>query len=271
MDFTKIQALFEKVKTQKPLVHHITNPVTVNDCANITLAIGGSPVMADCYKEVQEMVAIANALMINFGTITDDSFKAMKLAAYRANELGIPVVFDPVGVGATSYRTERAKELLAEIKIAIIRGNQSEVAALTGTAVNTRGVDAGDVAEEAHITALKAAKQFQSIVVVTGKTDVVTDGRSCLLIDNGHEWLTRLTGTGCSSGSLIASFAGVTENLLEAAVAGISTMGICGERANHQLTETDGLGTFKLKLMDEISLIDGETWIKEVKIRELEA
>lgn len=271
MDLSNIQALFEKVKSQKPLVHHITNPVTVNDCANVTLAIGGSPVMADCYKEVEEMVALASALMINFGTITDDSLKAMKLAVSKANELRIPVVFDPVGVGATNYRTENAKALLAELKIDIIRGNQSEIAALTGTEVNTRGVDAGDVAEEAHITAIKAAEKFQAVVVVTGKTDVVTDGRACVLIENGHEWLTRLTGTGCSSGSLIASFAGVTENLLEAAAAGISTMGICGERAKRQLAETDSLGTFKVKLMDEISLIDDETWIKEVKIREFEA
>ncbi|PLR83737.1 hydroxyethylthiazole kinase [Bacillus canaveralius] len=264
----EIGKLFLKLKEKQPLVHHITNAVTINDCANVTLAIGGSPVMADSPEETAEMVAHANALVINFGTLNSSSFSAIVNAGKRANELGIPVIFDPVGVGATNYRNEKAALLLNEVQFAIIRGNHSEIASLAGITASTKGVDAGEVSESAFNTAKKAALRFNTIVVVSGETDYISDGEKTCCIANGDLLLTKITGTGCTTASLIGCFAGSGDNLFLAAVAGISTMGICGERAARRLASGEGLGTFKTRLWDEISLIDGDVWKEEVRLNE---
>ncbi|MBA4536777.1 hydroxyethylthiazole kinase [Bacillus aquiflavi] len=262
-----IKQLFDDVRTKNPLIHHITNTVTMNDCANVTLAIGGSPVMADSPEEAPAMTELAQALVINFGTIATDTFQAMIKAGKAANHLGIPVIFDPVGVGATSFRTEKAKELLKEVNIQLIRGNVTEVMGLLGLSAETRGVDAGKTSIDRQQLATKAAQEFRSIVVISGKIDVISDGQNIVSIANGHEMLTKITGTGCMTASLIGCFAGVTENFFHAAIAGISIMSIAGERAVRSLRQGEGVGTFKVKLFDEISSIDGGRWEEEVNFK----
>ena len=260
-----ITELFTRLKEKQPLIHHITNNVTINDCANATLAIGGSPVMATSIKEVADMVKLANALVINFGTIDDSTYEAMIRAGQAANEKGIPVIFDPVGVGATPFRTERAFDYLQKVNVSIVRGNATEVFALIGGKAITRGVDAGEISVDKEELAVKAAKQLKAIAVISGELDVISNGEVTVKIANGDIWLTRITGTGCMTASLIGCFAGITDDLFSAAIAGMSVMSLAGERARAQMKERDGMGTYLVKLMDEISLMTGEIWKEEVR------
>lgn len=262
----KIKELFPLVKDQNPLVHHITNTVTINDCANVTLAIGGSPVMATSIEEVADMARLADALVINFGTIDDYMYEAMIKAGQAANKNGIPVIFDPVGVGATPFRTGRAKDFIEKVKVSIVRGNASEVHALIGGEVKTRGVDSGDVNLSSKELAILSAQRLNVIAVISGKRDYVSDGTEIIGIDNGDIWLTKITGTGCTTASLIACFAGVTTDFLLAAVAGMSSMSLAGEMAKKRLAVEDGLGTYRVKLMDELSLMNGERWEAGVRL-----
>jgi hydroxyethylthiazole kinase len=261
-----IKDLFKKLKQQNPLIHHITNNVTINDCANATLAIGGSPVMATSIEEVADMVNLANALVINFGTIDDETYAAMLRAGQAANQKGIPVIFDPVGVGATAFRTDRAKDFLKHVSVSIVRGNASEVFAIIGGEAKTRGVDSGDLAISAKELAFNAASQLQAITVISGKLDTISNGEEIVQIDNGDIWLTRVTGTGCMTASLIASFAGVTDDWFSAAVAGMSVMSLAGERAKKALQEIEGIGTYRIKLMDEIFQMNEQIWAEEVRL-----
>lgn len=262
-----IKSLFSKVKEKQPLVHHITNNVTINDCANVTLAIGGSPVMATSIEEVEDMAQLADALVINFGTIDDGMYQAMILAGRSANRKGIPVVFDPVGVGATPFRTARAKEFIGQVNVSIVRGNASEVFALIGGESNTRGVDAGEISISKEELARVASRELNVIAVISGQEDIVSDGTEIVKIANGDISLTKITGTGCMTASLIGCFAGVTENLFTGAIAGMSVMSLAGELAQRNLAEQEGLGTFRVKLMDEISRMNGESWKKGVRFR----
>ncbi|WP_010096583.1 hydroxyethylthiazole kinase [Ornithinibacillus scapharcae] len=262
-----IKLLFSKVIEMQPLVHHITNNVTINDCANVTLAIGGSPVMATSVEEVGDMTQLADALVINFGTIDDAMYQAMILAGQSANRKGIPVIFDPVGVGATPFRTARAKDFIGQVKVSIVRGNASEVFALIGGESKTRGVDAGEISISKEELARTTSKELGVITVISGEEDVISNGADIVRIGNGDINLTKITGTGCMTASLIACFAGVTEYLFEASIAGMSVMSLAGELAGKNLAEYEGLGTFRMKLMDEISLMNGESWEKGVRIR----
>lgn len=268
MDKTVIQELFQKVRSEEPLVHHITNPVTINDCANSTLAIGGSPVMATSVEEVAEMVSLANALVVNFGTIDQMTYEAMLIAGKMANEKGIPVILDPVGVGATTFRNERAKDFLSQVKVSIVRGNATEVYALIGGKSQTRGVDAGKVTDiSKEDLAHQAAKKLQAVVVISGAEDVISDGTERVIVENGDIWLTRITGTGCMTASLIGCFAGVTENYFAAAIAGMSTMSLAGEQAKKMLKETDGIGAYRVRLIDTFFNMNGERWIEGVRLK----
>lgn len=260
--------LFSIVRSRTPLVHHITNVVTINDCANVTLAIGASPVMATSVKEVEQMVQLANALVLNIGTINTETFSAMRLAGKAANEKGIPVIFDPVGVGATTYRKKLAEELLNKVRVTIIRGNASEIDSLAGGKAKMRGVDAEDESLEVRQLTIKTANLFSCIVAVSGKVDTVSNGKEIVRIENGDTWLTKVTGTGCMTTSLIGSFAGVTDDYFSASIAGLSTMGLAGERAKRNLSEREGIGQFKVKLIDEIFHLDKYIWGKEVRIIE---
>lgn len=258
----KTASLFLTFNEKTPLVHQITNNVTVNDCANITLAIGGSPVMASTPEEVEDMVQLDDALVINFGDFGPSTYEAMLRAGRAANKRNIPVIFDPVGVGATRYRTEKAQNLIKEVKVSVVRGNTSEVFSLIGGKAITQGVDAGEIPITSMELAQKAANELGCVVVVSGKVDVVSNGVETVQIYNGDEILTKVTGTGCMSTALIGCFAGITDDTFLAAIAGISVMGIAGERAK----TAQGLGTFRVNLIDEISKMDKESWEKGVRI-----
>lgn len=268
MDLNRIVNLISLVKKKKPLVHHITNVVTINDCANVTLAIGASPVMATSLEEVEDMVKIADSLVLNIGTITDSVLESFFVAGQAANKKGIPVIFDPVGVGATPYREKIAQNILEKISVSIIRGNASEIFTLIGGKTVTKGVDSGNVSVDHGQLAQKAASQFSSIVVISGEVDVISDGKNIVKIANGDPFLPCVSGTGCMLTSLIGSFAGCSNDYFAASIIGTLVMGIAGERAKKAIGENGGIGTFRVKLMDEISNINEQIIKEGAAIRE---
>lgn len=258
--------LIEKIRKEKPLVHHITNIVTINECANITLCTGALPVMANAPEEVAEMVEHAGALVINIGTLNREQIEAMYIAGTRANELNIPVVIDPVGVGATTLRTNTVINLLSKIKSAVIKGNPAEISILAGEGGIIKGVES--VGEYSNIinTAKILAKNYNCTVVVSGKEDVVTNGNQTFLIANGHPLLGQVVGTGCMLASVIASFLGTKEDTLNATIQGLLAFEIAGELAA-ELDGVRGPGTFKLALLDELKNLKVETIEKRAKVR----
>lgn len=266
--------LLEKVREGAPLVHHITNYVTVNDCANITLGIGASPVMADDINEVEDMTSIASSLVINIGTLNSRTVECMLKAGKKANELGIPVILDPVGAGATPYRTKVAKTIMDNIELAVIRGNLSEIKTLYGINTKTRGVDSLDYTsikdelEKAKLLAKEFSKRVGSIIAITGAVDIVTDGNIIYTVENGHKIMSKITGAGCMCSSLIGSYLGTHEDNLLAALSGVVSMAISGELAYESLKEGEGTGTFKVRLMDNIYNLSKEVIEKRGKINE---
>ncbi|WP_186430607.1 hydroxyethylthiazole kinase [Clostridium sp. BSD9I1] len=271
----KLNRILLQVKEKTPLVHHITNYVTVNDCANIVLALGGSPVMADDEAEVEEMVSIASALVINIGTLNSRTINSMILAGKKANELNVPVILDPVGVGATSLRTKTAKLLLENIQFDVIRGNLSEIKVLAGLSSKTRGVDVDvDVEEKDEIEGRKKlgeelSKKLNSVIAITGKVDSISYNDKTYLIYNGHPMLSQVTGTGCMCSSLIGAFLGTGEDKHIATVLGVLTMGISGERAYKAVTDKDlGTGSFRTAIIDSVSNITPEIIYEYAKITE---
>ncbi len=264
----QIAQLLNEVKAKKLLVHHLTNYVTANDCANIVLALGGSPVMADDSGEVSEMVKIASSLVINIGTLNERTIPSMFTAGKKANEMGVPVLLDPVGAGATSLRTKTAERFLAEIKLAVLRGNMSEIKTLAGSAGTTRGVDSTDDSSGGRDIAVSLAKKYHCTVAITGARDVITDGTRTALIDNGHKLLAHVTGTGCMASSLIGCFMGVTKDYYLASCAGIMAMGLAGEKAHQGLGGNEGIGRFRMNLMDAIFQLSPEDFLKGGKLQE---
>lgn len=248
----KIADILTRVKQQRPLVHHITNYVTVNDCANITLALGASPVMASDIAEVEEMVSHAAALVLNIGTLSSEAVTAMVAAGKKANSLGVPVIFDPVGVGATALRTAAAEQIIREVRLAVIRGNMSEIKVLAGLNTGIKGVDSIADEQGGVQAAQNLAKQLGCTVAITGKTDIVVRGADLCLINNGHPLLTAVTGTGCMATSLIGCCCGATDEYFAGAAAGIAVMGIAGELAQRALKPEDGIGTFRMRLFDAV-------------------
>lgn len=260
------EQLLNEIKSKKPLIHQITNYVTVNDCANVTLAIGASPAMADDENEVEDFVNIASSLLINIGTLNKSMKKSMKKATIKAKELKTPVVLDPVAVGASKYRTRTIKELLKNRKVSVIRGNISEVKSLLNRSKNQNGADASssdfENIENTISLARELAKKEKLVVALTGEIDVISDGKRAVVIENGSKLLQDITGAGCMSTSLVASFCGTNkEYIFEAAVLGVLTMALCGEIAEN-LTKNSGLGSFHKELFNQISKIDIRT-IKE--------
>lgn len=246
------------LKNKKPLVHHITNYVTVNDCANITLAIGASPVMADDIAEVEEMVSFAAALVLNIGTLNSRSIESMVAVGKKAREKGIPIVFDPVGVGATTLRTATAKRIIQEVCPLVIRGNMSEIKIIAGLDTDIKGVDS--VADEAdgEKVARLLSRKLGCVIAITGKQDIIAQGERVCRIDNGHALLAQVTGTGCMATSLIACYCGATDDWFTGAVAGVMTMGLAGELAQQSLQAGEGIGTFRVRLFDAVSLMTPE-------------
>ena len=271
---TYIGNLLENVRERAPLVHHITNYVTVNDCANITLSIGASPVMADDINEVEAMTSIASSLVINIGTLNSRTVECMIKAGKKANEVGIPVILDPVGAGATPYRTKVAKTIMDNIELAVIRGNLSEIKTLYGINTKTKGVDSlydtsiKDELEKGKLLAKDFSKRVGSIIAITGAVDIVTDGKMIYTVENGHKIMSKITGTGCMCSSLIGAYLGTNEDNLLAALSGVVSTGISGELAYESLKEGEGTGTFKVKLMDNIYNLSKEVIEKRGKINE---
>ncbi len=261
--------LLLQVKAERPLVHFITNYVTVNDCANICLAIGGSPIMADAIEEACDITSIASSLVINIGTLNKRTVDSMIAAGIKANGCGIPVVLDPVGAGASAFRNEAVKLLLKQVKFSVIRGNLSEIRYLLEGSGNTKGVDASvdDMSQSSTLIAKRSAKRFDCVVAITGKTDTISDGQRVLCIDNGHEELANITGTGCMCTALIGAFCGAASDMLSSAVAGIACMGIAGEIA-YGLSSNQGLGSFRTSIMDVISRLREQTFIERARIYE---
>ena len=283
--------LFSLVKKQNPLVHCITNYVTANDCANAILAVGGSPIMADYIHEVADIVKKSKALVLNIGTLNENTVSAMILAGKAANYFHVPVVFDPVGAGASAYRNEATRTLLKEVQMSVIRGNLSEMSFIAGASAESKGVDnaTNDSNGNAIDVARKLATEYKCVTAITGATDTVSDGANVLRIKNGTAELSRVTGTGCMTTALIGTFCGTIfsdklrfhingaegalREYLHASVAGIACMGIAGEIAFSKTLAEDnkeqfGTGAFHIGIIDALSHMDADIFIEKAKIYE---
>jgi hydroxyethylthiazole kinase len=255
----------EKVRAQKPIIHHLTNWVTIYDCANIVKVFGASPVMAHAKEEVADMVSIASALVLNIGTLTPDFIDAMKLAAIAANRKGIPVVLDVCGAGATKLRDDSCFEVLDSVKVDIIKGNASEIARIAGENVHTKGVDAAAVEKNLKEVAASLAKRRSCTVVITGEEDIIADESRVVLVKNGHPMMADIVGTGCMAASVIGTFAAVERDLVSASAAGLACYEIAAEIAAR---EAKGPGTFKERLYDSVYCLESETINRMQRIEE---
>jgi len=253
-----------RLREAKPLVHQITNYVVMNETANATLALGALPVMAHAREEVEEMAAIAGALVLNIGTLSPGWVEAMLLAGGAANAHGVPVVLDPVGAGATTYRTETAKRILGQVDVAVLRGNAGEVATLVGVEAEVRGVESigggGDPAELAR----GAARALGLVASVTGPVDHVSDGERVLAIANGDPLMASITGTGCMSSALTGCFLAVNRGRpLEAAAEALVAFGVAGEDAAR---DAKGPGSFHVALYDALAALDPATLDERARV-----
>ena len=255
-----------ELRARKPLVHQITNYVVMNETANATLALGALPVMAHAREEVEEMVALAGALVINIGTLSPHWVDAMLAAGRAASERGVPVVLDPVGAGATRYRTETARRILHDLDVTVLRGNEGEVATLLGVAAEVRGVESiGAVAEPAGL-ARAAAQSLGVVASVTGAVDHVSDGERVLAVANGHELLAAVSGTGCMSSAITGCFlAAKPDAPLGAAAEALAAFGVAGEDA---AGGARGPGSFHVGLYDALAALDPDTLDERARISE---
>lgn len=243
--------MLNKIRTTKPLIHHITNWVTIYDCAQITRAIGALPVMAHAEEEVAEMAQIASALVLNIGTLTTPLIESMIIAGKSANQKGIPVILDIVGCGATAMRTEASKKLLEEIKVSIIKGNSAEIGALAGAEAEVRGVEAISVTGDIKEIAKNLAKQENSTVVVTGSEDIITDGARIELCTNGTPKMGEVVGTGCMASSVLGCFAAVENDYVKSSLEALTYYGKAAEAI---ASSSSGPLDFKHKLIDQVAV-----------------
>ena len=263
----------ENVRNTVLLVHNITNYVTVNDVANVLLACGGSPIMSDEAEDVEDITSVCGGLNINIGTLHMTSIEGMFRAGKKANELGHPVLLDPVGAGASALRTNTALGLMKELKLSVIRGNISEIKTLALGSGTTKGVDA-DVADavteesldEAVAFVKKFAEETGTIIAVTGAIDLVSDGKTCYVIRNGRPEMGKITGTGCQlSGMMTAYVTANPDHPLEAAAAAVCVMGLAGEIGWSRMQEGDGNATYRNRIIDSIYNMTGEELEKGAK------
>jgi hydroxyethylthiazole kinase len=250
-----VAEMLERIRHQRPLIHHITNFVVMNDTANLTLALGALPVMAHAREEVAEMVSMAGALVLNPGTLSPEWVEAMLIAGRKANELGIPIVLDPVGAGATQLRTESNLHLLEELEVAVLRGNPGEIGALAGIEGKVKGVESIGELEDPLEVARRTATRFRTTVAITGKRDLISDGKRAMAVENGDAMLKTITGTGCMATTAIAAFAAVEEDRLLAAAAGLACFGLAAELA---AVGAKGPGSFKAALFDSLHNLTAE-------------
>jgi hydroxyethylthiazole kinase len=268
-----LHEIWDAVHRCAPLIHNITNYVTVNDCANILLACGASPIMADDIAEVEEITTLCAGLNINIGTLNSRTIPAMFAAGKKARELGHPVVLDPVGAGASTLRTQTACRLLQEVGITVIRGNISEVKTLALGSGTTKGVDANladVITEDSLLDAVKFAKSYAEkmnvLVVITGAIDIITDGARAICVRNGDPMMQRVTGMGCQLSALVtACVAANPDMVMEAAAAAVCAMGLCGEKALARMTAQDGNSAFRSYLIDAIYNLTGEELEREAR------
>ena len=262
-----LKTMLENVRAKTPLVHNITNYVTVNDVANVLLAAGGSPIMSDDADDVEDITSICGGLNINIGTLNKNTIPSMVLAGRKANELGHIVLLDPVGAGASRLRTDTANRLMREVRFDAVRGNISEIKTLCTGSGTTKGVDADavDAVTEANlddgVALVKAfARQTGCIIAVTGAIDLVSDGERCWCIRNGRAEMSRITGTGCQLSALTTAFLVANpEHKLEAAAAAVCTMGLAGEIAWANMQPGDGNSTYRNRIIDAICNMTGDT------------
>ncbi|HIW76098.1 MULTISPECIES: hydroxyethylthiazole kinase [Gordonibacter] len=272
-----LKAALDTVRATTPLVHNITNYVTVNDCANALLAIGASPIMSDEPNDVRDIQTICGGLVLNIGTLNQHTIEGMFAAGERAAELGHPIVLDPVGAGASTLRTTTAGDLLDKFPIAVIRGNMSEVKALAGGAASTRGVDVcpDDAVTEDNLAASAAfardfAAQTGAVVAITGAIDIVADANRAFAIRNGSALMGRITGAGCMLTCICAAFAVANPDaLLESQVAAVAAMGLAGQTAQGRMGGFDGNGSFRTYLLDILFNLTGDALEQGAKVEEL--
>ncbi|MCD1295128.1 hydroxyethylthiazole kinase [Methanocella sp. CWC-04] len=264
MNCKTFSSLLSNLREKRPLVHHITNYVTVNDCANITLCIGAAPVMAHAHEEVAEMVSMAGALVLNIGTLDKSQIESMLIAGKRANQLNIPIILDPVGAGATRLRTECANRLLHDLKISVIKGNAGEIAILAGEEGIVKGVDSHGVKGDPLSIAKSLASSLGLTVAMSGATDIVTDGKKSIFIDNGHELMGKISGTGCMAASICGAFSSVTEDSVTSTAAALTAFGIAGEKAG---VNNYAPFSFKTSLFDEVYKLSPEDLEKYARVR----
>lgn len=263
-----LKEILENVRAKVPLIHCITNYVTVNDCANMLLACGGSPIMADDINEVEEITALCNGLCLNIGTLNERTIASMLKAGKKANALSHPVLLDPVGTGASQLRTSTTQRLLEEVRFSVIRGNVSEIKTISQGKGTTKGVDADisdkitdDTLDESIAFAKALSAKTGAVIVITGAIDLVADSQKAYICRNGHPIMSRITGTGCMLSAMMSAFvAAHSSNPTEAAAAAVCAMGLCGELAYEKVQKAQaGTGSFRTYLIDAVSLLDGET------------
>ena len=248
-------AILTTVRARHPLVHNITNYVVMNSTANALLALGASPIMAHAMEEVEELVSISGALVINIGTLSQPWIAAMFRAGLQARAKGVPVVLDPVGAGASRLRTDTARELIRQVRPAVLRGNASEILALGGEAGGSRGVDARHTVAQARAAAVALARAHGMVVAVTGAEDYVTDGQREARVRNGHPLMARVTGTGCAATAVTGAFAAVEPDAFQAAVAALVVFGLAGEwAAQHAQCP----GSYGIALIDGLDAVTSE-------------
>jgi hydroxyethylthiazole kinase len=259
----KVGESLELMRERKPLIHQITNYVVMNETANATLALGALPVMAHAPEEVEEMAGFAGALVLNIGTLSAHWVEAMVSAGRAANARGVPVVFDPVGVGATRYRTDTAQRILAEVEIAVLRGNAGEVAGLVGAAAEMRGVESIGAPADLAGLARQAARSLGVVASVNGVVDHVSDGERSASISNGDPMLATITGTGCMSSAITGCFVAVAASPFDGAVEALVAFGVAGEDAAR---DAKGPGSFHVNLYDALAALDPATLDARAKV-----
>ncbi len=270
-----LDSILGNVRTKTPYIHCITNYVTVNDCANILLACGASPIMADDENEVEDITTLCNALVINTGTLNERTINSMLKAGKKANLVKHPVILDPVGAGASRFRTETVERLLQEVKFDVIRGNASEIKCISRGAASTKGVDADQadyITEQSIDSTVKAAKALAertgAIIAITGQIDIVADASKAYVIRNGNTMMSRITGTGCMLTAVLGAMCAANpESMLEAAAVGVSMMGVCGELAFAKTQEQkEGTASFRIHLIDSMSNMKSMTMREAMKV-----
>ena len=277
MDKTALSTALRNVRSTTPLVHCITNYVTVNDCANALLACGGSPIMSDEPEDVADIQTICGGLVLNIGTLNAQTIAGMRVAGARATELGHPIVLDPVGAGASALRTRTAGELLDAYDVKVIRGNMSEMKALAGAATTTRGVDVNpddavteDNLAESAAFAKELAATTGAVVAITGAIDLVADAKRAVAIRNGTPIMGKITGTGCMLSCVTAAYAVANPDmLLEAVVAAVAGMGVAGEIAAARMQPVDGNASLRTYIIDALFNMNGQALEAVARIEEV--